>query len=85
MGSIHIIPKRLMVMSGKYPRPPVKRDARKRNYMAKPVSLHTIVVDSFPYVGDNIGAAKVLRELADKNLLILYTVRDGKYLQDAVD
>lgn len=28
-------------MSGKYPRPPVKRDARKRNYMAKPVSLHT--------------------------------------------
>lgn len=32
-----------------------------------------------------IGAAKVLRELADKNLLILYTVRDGKYLQDAVD
>lgn len=42
----------------------------------------TCVVDSFPYVGDNIGAAKVLRELADKNLLILYTVRDGKYLQD---
>lgn len=38
----------------------------------------TCVVDSFPYVGDNIGAAKVLRELADKNLLILYTVRDGK-------
>ena len=33
----------------------------------------TCVVDSFPYVGDNIGAAKVLRELADKNLLILYT------------
>lgn len=30
----------------------------------------TCVVDSFPYVGDNIGAAKVLRELADKNLLI---------------
>lgn len=26
-----------------------------------------------------------MRELADKNLLILYTVRDGKYLQDAVD
>ena len=45
----------------------------------------TCVVDLFPYVGDNIGAAKVLRELADKNLLILYTVRDGKYLQDAVD
>lgn len=41
--------------------------------------------ENFPYVGDNIGAAKVLRELADKNLLILYTVRDGKYLQDAVD
>jgi hypothetical protein len=45
----------------------------------------TCVVDSFPYVGDNIGAASVLRKLADKNLLILYTVRDGKYLQDAVD
>lgn len=39
----------------------------------------------YPYVGDNIGAASVLRELGDKNLLILYTVRDGKYLQDAVD
>lgn len=34
----------------------------------------TCVVDSSPYVGDNIGAAKVLRELADKNLLILYTL-----------
>lgn len=34
----------------------------------------TCVVDSFPYVGDNIGAASVLRELADKNLLILYTL-----------
>lgn len=43
------------------------------------------VTDLFPYVGDNIGAASVLRKLADKNLLILYTVRDGKYLQDAVD
>lgn len=45
----------------------------------------TCVTDLFPYVGDNIGAASVLRKLADKNLLILYTVRDGKYLQDAVD
>lgn len=45
----------------------------------------TCVTDLFPYVGDNIGAASVLRELGDKNLLILYTVRDGKYLQDAVD
>lgn len=41
----------------------------------------TCVTDLFPYVGDNIGAASVLRKLADKNLLILY----GKYLQDAVD
>lgn len=32
----------------------------------------TCVTDLYPYVGDNIGAAKVLRELADKNLLILY-------------
>lgn len=45
----------------------------------------TCVTDLFPYVGDNIGAASVSRKLADKNLLILYTVRDGKYLQDAVD
>lgn len=45
----------------------------------------TCVTDLFPYVGDNIGAASVLRKLADKNLLILYTVRDGKYLHDAVD
>lgn len=45
----------------------------------------TCVTDLFPYVGDNIGAASVLRKLANKNLLILYTVRDGKYLQDAVD
>lgn len=45
----------------------------------------TCVTDLFPYVGDNIGAASVLRKLADKNLLILYTVRDDKYLQDAVD
>ena len=44
----------------------------------------TCVTDLYPYVGDNIGAASVLRELGDKNLLILYTVRDGKYLQDAV-
>lgn len=43
------------------------------------------MTDLYPYVGDNIGAASVLRKLADKNLLILYTVRDGKYLQDAVD
>lgn len=45
----------------------------------------TCVTDLFPYVGNNIGAASVLRKLADRNLLILYTVRDGKYLQDAVD
>lgn len=30
------------------------------------------MTDLYPYVGDNIGAAKVLRELADKNLLILF-------------
>lgn len=40
----------------------------------------TCVVDLFPYVGDNIGAASVLRKLADRNLLILYTVRDGRIL-----
>lgn len=45
----------------------------------------TCVTDLFPYVGDNIGAASVLRKLGERNLLILYTVRDGRYLQDAVD
>lgn len=45
----------------------------------------TCVTDLYPYVGDNIGAASVLRKLADRNLLILYTTRDGRYLQDAVD
>lgn len=45
----------------------------------------TCVTDLYPYVGDNIGAASVLRKLADRNLLILYTVRDGRYLQDAAD
>lgn len=45
----------------------------------------TCVTDLFPYIGDNIGAASVLRELGERNLLILYTVRDGRYLQDAVD
>lgn len=52
---------------------------------AKELQPYTCVTDLYPYVGDNIGAASVLRELGDKNLLILYTVRDGKYLQDAVD
>ena len=31
----------------------------------------TCVVDLYPYVGDNIGAASVLRELADRNLLMM--------------
>lgn len=34
------------------------------------------MTDLYPYVGDNIGAASVLRKLADRNLLILYTVVD---------
>lgn len=68
-------------------------DIEREGYSVQPIIIpacgvgapHKRYRDSFPYVGDNIGAAKVLRELADKNLLILYTVRDGKYLQDAVD
>lgn len=48
------------------------------------------MVDKFEYAKElqpykGIGAASVLRKLADRNLLILYTVRDGRYLQDAVD
>lgn len=31
----------------------------------------TCVTDLYPYVGDNIGAASVLRELADRNLLMM--------------
>lgn len=45
----------------------------------------TCVTHAYPLVGKKIGAAPVLRELAKENNLILYTMRDGKQLQDAID
>ncbi len=46
----------------------------------------TCVTHEFPLVGRSIGAEPVLRELVRRgDKLILWTMRDGKYLQDAVD
>lgn len=46
----------------------------------------TCVTHDYPEVGKNIGAQKVLKELTEANCkLILFTMRDGKQLQDAVD
>lgn len=45
----------------------------------------TCVKHRFPKVGESIGAEPVLRELVKRgHKLILWTVRDGKELQDAV-
>lgn len=45
----------------------------------------TCVTHEYPFIGKKIGAAPVLRELAKKHDIILYTMRDGEKLQDAVD
>ena len=46
----------------------------------------TCVTHEYPNVGKDIGAIPVLKKLVDKgHQLILYTMRDGKELQDAVD
>jgi hypothetical protein len=46
----------------------------------------TCVTHDYPKVGKNIGAQKVLKELVEANCkLILFTMRDGQQLQDAVD
>ena len=45
----------------------------------------TCVTHEYPIIGKKIGAAPVLRELAKKHDIILYTMRDGEKLQDAVD
>jgi hypothetical protein len=45
----------------------------------------TCVTHDYPRIGEDIGAIPVLKELVDKgHLLILYTMRSGKQLDDAV-
>lgn len=46
----------------------------------------TCVSHEYPAVGRDIGAVPVLKELVDNgHKLILYTMRDGKELQDAIN
>ena len=46
----------------------------------------TCVTHEYPEVGENIGAQAVLRKLAAQgHNLILYTMRSGDELQEAVD
>lgn len=46
----------------------------------------TCVAHEYPIVGRDIGAVPVLKKLTDKgHNLILFTMRSGKELQDAVD
>lgn len=46
----------------------------------------TVVTNAYPNMGRPIGAAPVLRKLVENgHRLILYTVRAGKPLQDAID
>lgn len=44
----------------------------------------TVVTHEYPHVGEDAGAADVLRELVrNRNKLILYTMRSGKLLEEA--
>lgn len=46
----------------------------------------TCVTHDYPYIGQDIGAEPVLRELADAGYrLILYTMRSGKLEKEAVE
>lgn len=45
----------------------------------------TCVTDNYPDVGDDVGAVPVLKELAKKHSLILWTMRSGRNLDVAVD
>lgn len=45
----------------------------------------TCVTHEYPKIGKPIGAAPVLRRLAKEHDLILYTMRDGKLLDEAVN
>lgn len=45
----------------------------------------TCVTNEYPYIGSEIGADVVLKELTDKGyLLVLNTMRSGKMLKEAV-
>ena len=44
----------------------------------------TCVTHEYPRVGRDIGAVPVLRELAEKHSLILWTMRSGTELEEAV-
>ena len=46
----------------------------------------TVVAHEYPNVGKDIGAVPVLRKIIESgNNIILYTMRSGKHLQDAID
>lgn len=46
----------------------------------------TVVTHAYPKMGHDIGAVPVLKALTDKgHRLIIFTMRDGKHLQAAVD
>lgn len=46
----------------------------------------TCVTHDYPYIGSDIGAVPVLRELADAGYrLVLYTMRSGKLEKEAVN
>ena len=46
----------------------------------------TCVTHSYPYIGKDIGSVPVLKELVDRgHQLILWTMRSGKQLEDAVN
>lgn len=45
----------------------------------------TVVTHEYPYIGEDIGAVPVLKELvASGHQLILFTMRSGKLLDDAL-
>lgn len=45
----------------------------------------TVVTHAYPEIGDDAGAVPVLKELTDNGCrLILYTMRHGKLLDDAI-
>lgn len=46
----------------------------------------TCVTHEYPNIGEEIGATEVLKQLTDKgHKLILFTMRSGKELQNAID
>ena len=47
---------------------------------------NTLVSDLYPEIGLSLNAEKVLQELVERgHKLILWTIRSGKYLEDAVN